>query len=132
MRTGRTKIKVDWKKVDNLLKSQCDGTGIAQILGVCADTLYRRCVIEKKMTFSEYATLKKSEGKELLRAKQFQVAMDGDTTMQIWLGKQYLEQKNNHTVNVEKPIVVEHTVDVTKLPTEILEAIINATEDQDK
>ena len=30
-----------------------------------------------------------------IRKKQFQMAMDGDVRMLIWLGKQYLNQKDN-------------------------------------
>lgn len=33
-----------------------------------------------------------------LRRKQFEMAMDGDVRMLIWLGKQYLGQKDNPAV----------------------------------
>jgi hypothetical protein len=57
-------------------------------------------------TFSAYAAIKKGEGLELLRAKQFATAMEGDKTMQIWLGKQYLDQKDKtDTTSGDKPIV---------------------------
>jgi hypothetical protein len=61
------------------------------------------------MSFSEYLQAKRGEGKELLRAKQFQSAMDGDRTMQIWLGKQYLNQSDKHETK---------TTDVTASPEE--------------
>jgi hypothetical protein len=101
---GRKKINIDWDKVDGYLKAQCSGLGIASILGICEDTLYRRCVLEKKQEFQEYAAFKKGEGREILRAKQFKAAMDGDKTMLIWLGKQYLEQsdKIDHSNKGEK------------------------------
>jgi hypothetical protein len=51
------------------------------------------------MGFSEYAAQKKAEGKTLLRAKQFQLAMDGDRTLNIWLGKQYLDQRDKSDLN---------------------------------
>ena len=35
-----------------------------------------------------------------LRQKQFQMAMDGDVRMLIWLGKQYLNQKDSPEVVV--------------------------------
>ena len=91
---GRKKANIPWDKVDKYLQAQCNGTGIAAILGIHPDTLYLRCEAEKKMGFSEYSSLKKAEGKELLRAKQFQTAMSGNTTMMVFLGKNYLEQRD--------------------------------------
>lgn len=91
---GRPKANIDWKRVDHLLTCQCDGVGIAGILGVHPNVLYEACKEVNKLSFSEYSAQKKSEGKELLRAKQFETAMNGNVTMQIWLGKQHLDQKD--------------------------------------
>lgn len=91
---GRPKANIDWRKVDNLLKAQCDGVGIAGILGIHPNVLYEACKEVNKLSFSDYSAQKKSEGKELLRAKQFETAMNGNVTMQIWLGKQHLDQKD--------------------------------------
>jgi len=88
------KIKIDWNKVSYYLKSQCSGSGIASILGIHENTLYSRCKIDNGVEFGEYSTQKKGEGKELLRANQFKLAMGGNVPMNIWLGKQYLEQKD--------------------------------------
>lgn len=93
---GRPKANIDWKRVDHLLTCQCDGVGIAGILGISADTLYRACQEEHNIGFADYSAQKKSEGKELLRAKQFETAMNGNVTMQIFLGKQYLGQKDRN------------------------------------
>ena len=91
---GRPKANIDWKRVDHLLTCQCDGVGIAGILGIHPNVLYEACKEVNKLSFSEYSAQKKSEGKELLRAKQFETAMNGNVTMQIWLGKQHLDQKD--------------------------------------
>ena len=37
-----------------------------------------------------------------LRQKQFQMAMDGDVRLLIWLGKQYLGQKDSPEVMVDE------------------------------
>jgi len=107
-KTGRPKAVIDWAKVDRYLQAQCEGTGIAGLLGVHPNTLYEACKKDHKISFSEYSANKKSEGKEILRAKQFQVAMEGDKTMLVWLGKQYLEQKEKSEV--------EATVRLPRLP----------------
>lgn len=99
---GRPKVIIDWKKVDKYLQAHCEGTGIAGILGISAMTLYRSCERDHKVNFEVYAAQKKGEGKQLLRMKQFETAMSGNVSMQIWLGKQYLDQKDKseNTVNV--------------------------------
>jgi hypothetical protein len=95
---GRPKANIDWVKVDNFLRAQCDGVGIAGIIGIHPNTLY--LAVEKKYNigFSEYSAKKKAEGRELLRANQFKMAMEGDRTMNIWLGKQYLGQRDKSEV----------------------------------
>jgi hypothetical protein len=96
---ARPKANIDWQKVDNYLKAQCDGAGIAGILGIHPNTLYEACQEKNKISFSEYSAIKKGEGKELLRARQFQVAMEGDKTMLVWLGKQYLLQQDKSEID---------------------------------
>ena len=100
-RAGRAKINIDWKIVDKYLQAQCDGVAIAGILGIHPETLYDRCKEAFKTDFSAYAAAKRGEGRELLRAKQFQSAMAGDKTMLVWLGKQYLDQKERSEVRNE-------------------------------
>lgn len=105
---GRPKAEIDWEKVDRFLNAQCDGVGIAEILGIHPNTLYEACKEVHKMNFSEYSAIKKAEGVELLKAKQYQTAMEGNVTMQVWLGKQYAGQKdkveNDHKVQVFKVV----------------------------
>lgn len=48
------------------------------------------------VNFSEYFTQKNILFKTSLRRAQFELAMKGNPTMLIWLGKQYLGQ-NEHT-----------------------------------
>ena len=101
---GRHKTNIDWEKVNKYLQAQCDGVGIASLFGVHPNTLYRRCEEKYKMSFSEYSAQKKTEGKELLRAKQYQVAMSGDKTMLVWLGKQYLNQTDRRNIAITDDI----------------------------
>jgi len=97
---GRPKAVINWKMVDEYLRSQCDGAHIANILGIHPNTLYLACEEKFNINFSEYSQQKKGEGKELLRARQFKAAMEGDKTMLVWLGKQYLGQREKTDSNI--------------------------------
>jgi hypothetical protein len=105
------KKTINWKKVDNYLRAQCSGVGIASLLGIHENTLYERCKEEKGMAFVEYSTQKKGEGKELLRAKQFATAMEGEKAMLIWLGKQYLDQRDKKDLDVSGKLSVLDLLD---------------------
>lgn len=86
---------IDWEKVDEWLEYGCKGTEIAARLGISVDTLYDRVRSEKGVVFSTYASEKKASGDNMLRELQFKNARKGNVTMQIWLGKQRLDQKEN-------------------------------------
>ena len=124
----RPKAIIDWKRVDYLLQAQCDGVGIAGILGVSPDTLYRACQEENKIGFAEYSQQKKSEGRELLRAKQFEKAInEGDKTMLVWLGKQYLGQKDRNDITTgDKQLGGINIVAPTEADEEIIKRLIDA------
>ncbi len=81
---ARPKAIIDWPRVDEYLRAQCDGASIARILGIHPDTLYKACEREHKVCFTAYSEEKKSAGKEILRRKQFDTALSGNTTMLIW------------------------------------------------
>lgn len=112
---ARPKANIDWGKVDKYLQAQCDGVGIAGLLGIDVETLYRRCKEDNKIGFSEYSAQKKAEGVELLKAKQFQTAMEGDKTMLVWLGKQYAGQRdkidNEHQGSIQINVKYEERND---------------------
>lgn len=105
---GRPEANIDWKKVDQLLQAGCLTTEIAAYFGISTDTLYIRCKKDKNLDFSSYSQEKKASGESLLRAKQYENAMQGNTTMQIWLGKQRLGQREQkEETKSDKKIVFE-------------------------
>ena len=132
---GRPEAEIDWKKVNQYLQAQCDGTGIAGILGIHPQTLYNK-VVEKYgkqfniSNFTEYQKIKRAEGLELLRAKQFDILMAGNTTMAIWLGKQLLGQKDQveTTLLVPQVKLLPHTAEDEKSIAESLDALENETD----
>jgi hypothetical protein len=85
-------IPIDFKKVDGLLESGCNGIQVAASLGIHPDTLYNRVREKYNTDFSAYAASKRAAGDSLLHVKQFKKAMDGDTKMLIHLGKFRLDQ----------------------------------------
>lgn len=98
---SRPKKEIDFRKVDSYLSAQCSGAGIADLLGVHPDTLYRATEEQYKMTFSAYSQQKRQSGKELLRKKLFDIAMEGNVTMLIWLSKNYLNMTDKQDINFE-------------------------------
>jgi AraC-like DNA-binding protein len=92
---ARPKINIDWSTVEKLCLIQCTGEEIASVLGCSYDTLERRCKEEYEESFAEYIKRESSGGKASLRRAQWKKAIDdGNATMQIWLGKQYLGQRD--------------------------------------
>ena len=89
---GRKRIIIDWNRVDRMLEAGCTGVEIAAALAIDDNTLFRACKRDNKIDFGNYSRQKRESGKTLLRQAQFKSAMDGNVTMQIWLGKQRLGQ----------------------------------------
>lgn len=66
----------------------------AQKLGMSADSLDRRLKDRYGHGFAEYKHKIQEPLRINLMKKQYDVAMAGNTAMLIWLGKQYLKQKD--------------------------------------
>lgn len=87
-KVGRPKIKLDYEEIEKYAKIHCTQEEIASLVGVDRATLLRDkkfCDIYKKGI---------EEGKASLRRLQWKGAIEGNTSMQIWLGKQLLGQRD--------------------------------------
>jgi hypothetical protein len=84
--------QLDYKKLDAMCAIHCTGEECAAILGIDYDTLNRALKRDGNKGFAEYFKQKGASGKMSLRRKQFDHAMSGNSTMLIWLGKQWLNQ----------------------------------------
>jgi len=84
---ARPRKKVDKDVLEKLAAIGCTVEEMAAVMGCSKDTLERRYkdIIEKG----------KAQGRTSLRRHQWKLAEKGNATMQIWLGKQLLQQKNN-------------------------------------
>ena len=100
---------IDWDQVDKMCAIHCTGEEQASILGVDYDTLNSACKREQGCSFSDYFKQKASHGRMSLRRKQYSAAMDGNTTMLVWLGKNWLGQSDQPEVEAQDlpPIVIE-------------------------
>lgn len=92
---GRPKIVIDWEQVDKLCTFHCTGEEIASVLKISYNTLARAVKDEFDMTFEDYFIQKSAFGKMSLRRRQFSAAMEGDRSMMIWLGKNWLGQRDS-------------------------------------
>ena len=84
-KTGRPKKEIDATQVKQLARIGCTLPEMAAVLECSRATLMRR-----------FATIIKEGQKHLkasLRRWQYTAAQGGNVTMQIWLGKQFLNQK---------------------------------------
>jgi hypothetical protein len=90
---GNPQKAIDWDVVDDYLISGLLGSKIADALGIHPDTLYQRCEIEKGTNWSAYLQQKRMKGDGLLHKAQFSKALEGDTSLLIFLGKVRLEQR---------------------------------------
>lgn len=90
---GRPKKRIDEKQFESLCGLQCTLEEICGWFGVCSDTLESWCKRTYKMNFSEVFKQKRGVGKISLRRSQWRLA-EKNANMAIWLGKQYLGQKD--------------------------------------
>ena len=73
---------------------------------ISTKTISRHVQEEKGMTFTEYREHMHGGAKLKLQQKQFEIAMKGNASLLIWLGKQWLgqsdkqEEKHTGTVNI--------------------------------
>lgn len=105
---GREKTKIDWDKVEKYAMAGSNGVQIASALGVHYNTLSLACKREQKCDFSEFLRTKREKGNNLLLNKQYELAVKGDRTMLIWLGKIRLNQKETQEEKVDYKPVLEN------------------------
>lgn len=98
---GRPPKEIDWGLVEKCCQIQCTQEEIASMCETTVDTLDKHCKETNKVSFSDYFQEKRKGGRISLRRAQWQKAVkEGNPTMQIWLGKQYLDQSDKNEVNL--------------------------------
>lgn len=89
---ARPRKEIDKNNFEKLCALQCTKTEICGFFDVTDKTLESWCKRTYKKGFSEVFKQKRVVGKISLRRKQHQLA-GKNASMAIWLGKQYLNQK---------------------------------------
>lgn len=103
MAKGQIKQKqatISQKQFESMCAIQCTKEEICAVLDVTEKTLNSWCNNTYGKDFSLVFADKKQLGKMSLRRSQWRMA-ENDKTMAIWLGKQYLGQKDNTDVSRE-------------------------------
>jgi len=100
---GRPEVKIEKEDFEKLCSMQCTLVEIAGFFDCSEDTIENWCKkTYRGQTFSEVYKRKSAKGKISVRRKQFQVADAGNATMLIWLGKQYLGQREYQDITLNK------------------------------
>lgn len=94
---GRPKKTVDPQVVFGMASQGLTINEMADVVGISLATMNRRL---KEPEIRRAYTQGRCNVKIALRHSQLKLAHAGNTTMLIWLGKQYLGQKNEHTVQL--------------------------------
>lgn len=97
MAKGQIKQKqatISQSQFENLCAIQCTREEICAVLDVSDKTLDRWCQNTYGKYFSAIFAEKRQLGKASLRRSQWRMA-EKDKTMSIWLGKQYLGQRDS-------------------------------------
>ena len=94
----------EFEQLLGMIRIQCTAEEICNILDMSEDTLGRRIAereIDGVKNFADLYKRHQSEGKASLRRDQWKSSSNGNVSMQIWLGKQVLGQRdkmeNDHT-----------------------------------
>lgn len=101
------RIEFDLKQVEELASIQCTQAEMAAVLGCARETIIRRA--KEDEAFAQAIEKGREGGKASLRRMQWKKARDGDRTLLIWLGKQYLGQRDRTETEFKDvtPLVIQ-------------------------
>lgn len=109
---ARPRIEIDKAQFEKLCSIQCTQEEIAGFFNCSPDTIERWCKREYKAGFAEVYSKKRGIGKISLRRSQFRMA-ETNPTMAIWLGKQYLGQREP-----QQDVQISHDDDTIRMMNE--------------
>jgi hypothetical protein len=101
-RSGRPKIEINWEEFEKLCAIQCTEIEMEAWFHCDHETLRRKVKKQYGKTFEQVYQEKKGIGKMSLRRQQWTAALKGNIVMQIWLGKQHLDQRDKPEGGLEE------------------------------
>lgn len=124
---GRPPRDIDLKQVEGLASIQCTYEEMAAVLGMSKRQLLRRA---KTQAFLEAVERGNGLGRVSLKRAQHQAAVGGNVTMQIWLGKQILGQRDVTATELSGPAgaPIEHHVSVESARDKLARALAEGSE----
>lgn len=114
---ARPRKEFNVETFEDLCGIHCTLAEIAGILHISEDTVERRCEEEFQQRFAEVYKRFSADGKMSLRRTQFKMA-ETNPAMAIWLGKQYLGQREpSQTIRIEEvDSAIDRAVKAHRLP----------------
>lgn len=103
---GRPRAELNIKLIRDLARIGCTLAEISSIVGVNEKTIRRRASDEVEKGHNEMRTT--------LRRWQYIKAKDGNVAMLIWLGKQFLAQRDRIDETIRGEVVTIEPFDATK------------------
>ncbi len=94
---GKKPAAIDLVELEKLCALQCTDEDIAAWFGCATKTIQRR---KDEATFAEVMERGRGKGRVSLRRKQMELALAGDKTMLVWLGKQLLGQRDRFDAQI--------------------------------
>ena len=119
---ARPQLEIDEETVEKLAAIHCSMEEIASVCKCSVDTLERR--------FAEVIKSGRDQGKTSLKRKQYETAMKGSVPMLIWLGKQYLQQKDKSPEEIDA-IARQPVVKLTQAERESLIKLVKVNKDKE-
>jgi hypothetical protein len=103
--TGRPKKEINWQLFEDLCSIQCTQSEIGSVMHLNVDTVHDRVKEHYGRPYSEVYKQYSEVGKSSLRRIQLKLAQKS-AAMAIFLGKQYLGQKDNdHIIQIPPEMV---------------------------
>lgn len=93
---GRPPIKLDKELFEEACSLCCTEEEIARLCKCSVDTLERWCKREYQLSFADIYKRNSERGKMSLRRNQLRLS-ETNATMAIWLGKQWLGQRDDNS-----------------------------------
>lgn len=111
---ARPKKEINQREFEALCGFQCTEEEICNFFDVTDKTLTRWCKETYDLSFSEVFKVKRNIGKISLRRSQWKLA-EKNATMSIWLGKQYLGQRERFPDEIDSTSVASAMINIANL-----------------